>query len=130
MCLFSDFHLPFCTDSYVYVVLLRSLLFCLSLFFFFLMILRPPRSTRTDTLFPYTTLFRSPLQFTSDSRGIAAEFQACVVIKGQGLHRNRAPAGLVSNVETRDFHWRNCGLASSEGERRRQDTGPFFGTHY
>src|SRR3546814_2375748 len=24
------------------------------------MIRRPPRSTRTDTLFPYTTLFRSP----------------------------------------------------------------------
>src|SRR3546814_11084149 len=31
---------------------------CLT-FFFFLMIRRPPRSTRTDTLFPYTTLFRS-----------------------------------------------------------------------
>src|SRR3546814_19014240 len=30
--------------------------------FFFLMILRPPRSTRTDTLFPYTTLFRSSAQ--------------------------------------------------------------------
>src|SRR3546814_5981268 len=29
---------------------------------FFLMIRRPPRSTRTDTLFPYTTLFRSRLQ--------------------------------------------------------------------
>src|SRR6056297_1310650 len=29
-------------------------------FFFFLMIRRPPRSTRTDTLFPYTTLFRPP----------------------------------------------------------------------
>src|SRR3546814_20509242 len=28
-------------------------------FFFFLMIPRPPRSTRTDTLVPYTTLFRS-----------------------------------------------------------------------
>src|SRR3546814_8312299 len=27
--------------------------------FFFLMIRRPPRSTRTDTLFPYTSLFRS-----------------------------------------------------------------------
>src|SRR3546814_18626054 len=26
-----------------------------------LMIRRPPRSTRTDTLFPYTTLFRSPI---------------------------------------------------------------------
>src|SRR3546814_13204567 len=30
-----------------------------SVFFFFLMIRRPPRSTSTDTLFPYTTLFRS-----------------------------------------------------------------------
>src|SRR3546814_12638761 len=29
------------------------------LYFFFLLIRRPPRSTRTDTLFPYTTLFRS-----------------------------------------------------------------------
>src|SRR3546814_12403436 len=34
-------------------------LFMLFLFCFFLMIRRPPRSTRTDTLFPYTTLFRS-----------------------------------------------------------------------
>src|SRR3546814_3527258 len=33
---------------------------CCSIFFF-LMIRRPPRSTRTDTLFPYTTLFRSPI---------------------------------------------------------------------
>src|SRR3546814_2836230 len=32
---------------------------CLCLVFLFLMIRRPPRSTRTDTLFPYTTLFRS-----------------------------------------------------------------------
>src|SRR3546814_7434641 len=31
----------------------------MSLFVFFLRIRRPPRSTRTDTLFPYTTLFRS-----------------------------------------------------------------------
>src|SRR3546814_14494415 len=32
---------------------------CHVVLFFFLMIRRPPRSTRTDTLFPYTTLFRS-----------------------------------------------------------------------
>src|SRR3546814_17133796 len=32
------------------------------MFFFFLMIRRPPRSTRTDTLFPYTTLFRSDVR--------------------------------------------------------------------
>src|SRR3546814_7086642 len=31
--------------------------------FFFFMTRRPPRSTRTDTLFPYTTLFRSFKQF-------------------------------------------------------------------
>src|SRR3546814_17210735 len=35
------------------------LYFELMFFCFFLMIRRPPRSTRTDTLFPYTTLFRS-----------------------------------------------------------------------
>src|SRR3546814_10343389 len=35
-------------------------MFCYcSIFFFSLMIRRPPRSTRTDTLLPYTTLFRS-----------------------------------------------------------------------
>src|SRR3546814_15990850 len=32
---------------------------CVLFLFFFFMIRRPPRSTRTDTLFPYTTLFRS-----------------------------------------------------------------------
>src|SRR3546814_6063658 len=37
------------------IVHLLLILIC----FFFLMIRRPPRSTRTDTLFPYTTLFRS-----------------------------------------------------------------------
>src|SRR3546814_18296818 len=35
------------------------MLFVVLLSFFFLMIRRPPRSTLTDTLFPYTTLFRS-----------------------------------------------------------------------
>src|SRR3546814_7568239 len=42
------------------ILLFLVWLFCLfTYFFFFLMIRRPPRSTRTDTLFPYTTLFRS-----------------------------------------------------------------------
>src|SRR3546814_20788569 len=36
-----------------------SVRYCCCSFFFFLIIRRPPRSTRTDTLFPYTTLFRS-----------------------------------------------------------------------
>src|SRR3546814_6035806 len=46
------------TSSFSYV----GILVFVFLFFFFLMIRRPPRSTRTDTLFPYTTLFRSPVQ--------------------------------------------------------------------
>src|SRR3546814_6926319 len=33
---------------------------------FFLMIRRPPRSTRTDTLFPYTTLFRSDSRYAKE----------------------------------------------------------------
>src|SRR3546814_6829161 len=37
--------------------------------FFFLMIRRPPRSTRTDTLFPYTTLFRSDPNGPSENPG-------------------------------------------------------------
>src|SRR3546814_15081428 len=36
--------------------------FMICLSFVFLMILRPPRSTRTYTLFPYTTLFRSLIE--------------------------------------------------------------------
>src|SRR3546814_21002197 len=39
----------------MFIILTRNVQLC----FFFLMIRRPPRSTRTDTLFPYTTLFRS-----------------------------------------------------------------------
>src|SRR3546814_14250197 len=38
-------------------------------FFFFLMIRRPPRSTRTDTLFPYTTLFRSLMPSAANRSG-------------------------------------------------------------
>src|SRR3546814_19357547 len=46
---------------YFYVLTLSST------WFFFLMILRPPRSTRTDTLFPYTTLFRSVKKTAADA---------------------------------------------------------------
>src|SRR3546814_10776275 len=38
--------------------------------FFFLMIRLPPRSTRTDTLFPYTTLFRSAREWPCEGSTI------------------------------------------------------------
>src|SRR3546814_13775980 len=41
------------------MLVMWSLQLCWYALLFFLMIRRPPRSTRTDTLFPYTTLFRS-----------------------------------------------------------------------
>src|SRR3546814_10799912 len=46
----------------LYLLFLLCVL-CLLYLFFFLMIRRPPRSTRTDTLFPYTTLFRSCAEY-------------------------------------------------------------------
>src|SRR3546814_11167665 len=48
-------------------VVMFTLQYSYSLFFlFFLMIRRPPRSTRTDTLFPYTTLFRSAVDHVTE----------------------------------------------------------------
>src|SRR3546814_14988019 len=48
----------------------RTIAFCV---FFFLMIRRPPRSTRTDTLFPYTTLFRSFLAVAAHQQQAAMD---------------------------------------------------------
>src|SRR3546814_11669991 len=56
----------------VIVVLLRYIVCDFKLLFFFLMIRRPPRSTRTDTLFPYTTLFRSSRRIQGQARHVDA----------------------------------------------------------
>src|SRR3546814_11577442 len=53
------FMLCYSLSVIMYVVIGTFVFFCNVAFVFFLMIRRPPRSTRTDTLFPYTTLFRS-----------------------------------------------------------------------
>src|SRR3546814_12178729 len=52
---------------YIYLLYL-SLLFCV------LMVRRPPRSTRTDTLFPYTTLFRSESNGYLAPHGVADDY--------------------------------------------------------
>src|SRR3546814_20141096 len=49
----------FLVECFVYCCVVWMICVCSCMCFFFLMIRRPPRSTRTDTLFPYTTLFRS-----------------------------------------------------------------------
>src|SRR3546814_11096826 len=68
----SDYY----TCMYIVYLLLFMLLFIIPVFIFFLMIRRPPRSTRTDTLFPYTTLFRSvtsEIDLLGDGRARAAK---------------------------------------------------------
>src|SRR3546814_15045844 len=49
-----------CTDCSAFICICSMYMSSFYIVFFFLMVRRPPRSTRTDTLFPYTTLFRSP----------------------------------------------------------------------
>src|SRR3546814_1320265 len=60
------------------------------------MIRRSPRSTRTDTLFPYTTLFRSP---GSRLRSGKAAFRICPPRSAQASHtRSRRPASPPSSA--------------------------------
>src|SRR3546814_9398435 len=58
--------------------------------FFFLMIRRPPRSTRTDTLFPYTTLFRSIVAKILPRRHCAVEVAGINPVPGQHIGREAA----------------------------------------
>src|SRR3546814_2600036 len=66
---------------------------------FFLMIRRPPRSTRTDTLFPYTTLFRSVPVIDGDpfEPGAKIAFHRGDKIAGEG-----ADIGQLAAILRRD----------------------------
>src|SRR3546814_17215587 len=95
------------------MILLLGSLSCI----FFLMLRRPPISTRIDTLFPYTTLFRSPLglQLTvrSSPRGghgrlpsLAARQCTAISAHVKQLHRaapsaNPDPRGAEDRKSTR-----------------------------
>src|SRR3546814_1379921 len=62
-------------------------------FFFFLMIRRPPRSTRTDTLFPYTTLFRSHPFAQPVPRGIIERNTGTMRLRSWRLTGNQSRCG-------------------------------------
>src|SRR3546814_6219370 len=73
------------------------------------MIRRPPRSTRTDTLFPYTTLFRSPgrvarIQPAADRTAAAAGVRLAVwrVRQQAGGDRDRQPRHLQPAVRSEE----------------------------
>src|SRR3546814_3573898 len=63
------------------------------------MIRRPPRSTRTDTLFPYTTLFRSPTTTLPPPRSIdSAKIWQSDIAPAAGKHRQRSAQPLVGKA--------------------------------
>src|SRR3546814_8966677 len=79
------------------------------------MIRRPPRSTRTDTLFPYTTLFRSCAVARVGARPGAASLRGCArhgghACRGEGrLRRDRAGPRAAGRP---DQPRRNAGMLS------------------
>src|SRR3546814_4866232 len=98
----------------------------------FLMLRRPPRSTRTDTLLPYTTLFRSCL----DADGVGDAPQGLVsevtpahvqeVLDEFGAHPGCHPGDFIADVahDRHDQHALKNDAANhhrnQQGQRRRQ----------
>src|SRR6056297_388663 len=78
------------------------------------MIRRPPRSTRTDTLFPYTTLFRSLLPSPRKQQVVAPADARPIAV----LVQIAAMAGKVAHDE------RQVGLAEVAGSRAPDDLAP------
>src|SRR3546814_12110637 len=93
---------------------------------FFLMIRRPPRSTRTDTLFPYTTLFRSlhggePLRGIGDPRQRAARrrYRLGDAIAPQPIGNRAVDVAAVENLARIDPRRDEDGAArAAELDRR------------
>src|SRR3546814_18365249 len=91
---------------YLHVFYVLSIML-LSLALFLLLVRRPPRSTRTDTLFPYTTLFRS--------QGLRRNLRA-------GAHRGRHRDDLVLAADRVRQGLRRRGEAGG-GHRRLREHG-------
>src|SRR3546814_3280696 len=116
------------------VSVLSSLCVC---FIFFLMIPRPPRSTRTDTLLPYTTLFRSicfagptasfggpPRCYQGDPGRWAEELDgildlAPIIVPGHG--------GIGGEEEVRDLQAYLRACVAADGDPRAIPPGPWDG---
>src|SRR3546814_8428097 len=75
----------------------------------FLMIRRPPRSTRTDTLFPYTTLFRSFLAETRRMHPAVCDFISDQVYEGRLASHSDTERQSVTGTA-----WPTAGARSEE----------------
>src|SRR3546814_10665611 len=77
------------------------------------MIRRPPRSTRTDTLFPYTTLFRSAAFFISTNVILEPRIKLCLITLQLFPYRGRMATITVRQLEifsqaVKHGSFRNC----------------------
>src|SRR3546814_14901565 len=80
------------------------------------MIRRPPRSTRTDTLFPYTTLFRSPRWGEKHER-------ARTTSPRSGFFEEALETAIFDEGRTSDFHSFDFSVADKFIERGPADSG-------
>src|SRR3546814_5324323 len=80
------------------------------------MIRRPPRSTRTDTLFPYTTLFRSAIILVTHDLGVVAQTCDSVAVMYAGRIVERASK---RDLLRRPLHPYTEGLVRSQPEAAR-----------
>src|SRR3546814_1991232 len=80
------------------------------------MIRRPPRSTRTDTLFPYTTLFRS--QLNSGVKGLMKK-NKITVVEGEGKIVAKGRLSVARDGKTTELEAKNIIIAT--GARRSEE---------
>src|SRR3546814_18575015 len=105
---------------YVALIILQFLFMSL---FFFLMIRLPPRSTRTDTLFPYTTLFRSPWGWASIT-GPRPGGRATTSSRGIRHHRDAEQQGGPQHDRVRPPRRRRWRGELDLGDQERQRPQP------
>src|SRR3546814_10735957 len=100
------------------------------------MLRRPPRSTRTDTLFPYTTLFRSGA-FMAGAKPATRLYMEAALAPGQAVGLDHAQAHFLRSVPRlapgarlavfngRDGEW----LAAVEGRSEEHSSEPVINAH-
>src|SRR3546814_6234834 len=129
MCVY--YVLNMCIRCGYMILVLYSFMLYLFFFSFFLMIRRPPRSTRTDTLFPYTTLFRSnnkarrpecrwrertalpPWSTLSPDYGVAemeARARSCFPVRPVAANRDPCPKPLSGQHSSQALARQRCHL--------------------
>src|SRR3546814_14973362 len=87
------------------------------------MIRRPPRSTRTDTLFPYTTLFRSLGMGVGNAGGVARGSLVADIADRARVDRNARSRGFPVRAWHADHHRRGARSIKSHAGGKRRLTG-------